>query len=83
VHKDTTPTLRDLALDRIHELAEQIRKQDPNLTREHAVSKAAATPAGREAYELYRTPRSHLPWPDAVRLLMELQSDYRSRPARD
>jgi propanediol dehydratase small subunit len=72
VRKDTTPTLRDLALDRIHQLAEQIRKQDLKVTREQAIAKAVATPAGREAYSLYRAPGSHLPWPDAISLLREL-----------
>jgi hypothetical protein len=62
----TIPTLRDLALDHIHAIAADLRKAEPSLTRERAVAKAAATPAGREAHAIYNRPGSHLPWPQAV-----------------
>jgi hypothetical protein len=61
-----TPSLKDIALDRIGELAAELRKSDPSLSREQAVSAVMKTAAGREAYGFYAAPDSHLAWPAAI-----------------
>jgi hypothetical protein len=68
----TPPSLRDLALDHIGAIAAELRKQDPTLTREGAVSKAATTREGREAYAIYRSVGSELPWPQAIQKFEEV-----------
>lgn len=57
----TVPSLRDLALDVIGRLSDELRKADPTLTKAQAVAKAAQTPEGRSAYSYYTMPGAHLP----------------------
>jgi hypothetical protein len=75
------PSIKDLALDRLHELAKEERKTDPTLTPQQAMAKAAATPAGREAYAWYRDPASGQPWPQVVEQLAKRAASYADRLA--
>lgn len=79
----TTPTtassLRSLCLDHIGQLAAALRKADPSLTREQAVSRAATSREGREAYNLYRAVGAEKPWPEAVQQIAAAELAKASR----
>jgi hypothetical protein len=79
--KSTVPTLRDLALDHLAAIAADLRRHNPSLSKEQSVAKAAATPEGREAHRLYQTPGSELPWPQAVRAILEVSARTRTSSA--
>jgi hypothetical protein len=65
------PTLKNLALDHIGALAAELRKADPTLTKEAAVSKAARSPEGYQAYRLYRTAGAELPVFQAINQIVK------------
>ncbi|MHB8689326.1 MAG: hypothetical protein ACYDB4_19395 [Candidatus Dormibacteraceae bacterium] len=75
-------TLRDLALDRIGELAAELRKSDPSLSREQAVNAVMKTAAGKEAYRFYNAPGGHLPWLDAVEGIVKAELSKAAKPSR-
>lgn len=62
----TIPSLRDLSLDSIAAIAAELRAKDRTLTRAQSIAKAATTPEGRQASDLYRAPGSERPWTQAV-----------------
>ena len=58
----STPSLKQLALDAIGKLADAVQKTQPTLTRAQAVTKAAQTPEGKSAYNVYRMPGAEQPF---------------------
>lgn len=62
----STPSLKQLALDAIGAIAAQLRAADPSLSQAQSVAKAAQTPEGRNAYDVYRMPGAGEPWPVVV-----------------
>ncbi len=75
------PTLRDLALDRIGELAAELRKSTPSLSREQAISAVMKTAAGKEAYRFYAAPGGHLPWPESVQGIVKAELSKAAKAA--
>lgn len=62
----STPSLKQLALDAIGAIAAQLRAADPALSKAQAVSKAAQTPEGKSAYNVYRMPGAEQPFTEVL-----------------
>jgi hypothetical protein len=62
------PSLRDLAIDAIGDIAAEMQRVDPQLSDAHAVAKAAQTPEGRSAYAMSQRPGAEKPWLQALAL---------------
>ena len=77
----TSPSLRDVCLDQIGAIAAEMQKADPTLTKQQAVVKAAQTPEGRNAYNLYRAPGSERPILEAIASLTKAEGPGTMRAA--
>jgi hypothetical protein len=60
------PSLAALAYDAIADIAHDMQRADPQLSDAQAVSKAAQTPSGRQAYALSQRPGADKPWLQAL-----------------
>jgi hypothetical protein len=60
------PSLRDLCVTALGNIAAEIRKADPTLTRERSIAKAAATTEGLEVRRLYAIPGAELPFTEVL-----------------
>jgi hypothetical protein len=78
-----TPSLKQMALDHIGDLAAAIRTADPSLSPQQAVAKAAQTPEGRQAYAYIRQPGSHLPLFEVLEHMAKGQAWLQSPALRD
>jgi hypothetical protein len=60
------PSLRDLCVTALDNIAAEIRKAEPTMTREKSIAKAAQTPEGLEVRRFYQMPGAEQPFTEVL-----------------